>query len=147
MPCKQENNALLYAYGELEDAKTPAFLEHLKTCKECQNILHIRALTTATLAPKQAPEFCVPQTQAAEVKTSGFRFGFLKGMRGLRWVYPATVFAAFALILGFTAFEFAAKKPTVKIQTSTVTFFEQTDSNLTDLETECDDLFAYMQEF
>lgn len=146
MPCKQENNALLYAYGELDDAKTPAFLEHLKTCKECQNILHICALTTATLAPKQAPEFCVPQTQAAEVKTSSFTFGFLKGMRGFRWVYPALAMGAFALAIGFTAFEFTYKKPTIMVQTPVVSF-EQADSNLTDLETEFEDLFAYMQEF
>ena len=144
MPCKQENNALLYAYGELDDAKTPAFLEHLKTCKECQNILHICALTTATLAPKQAPEFCIP-AEAAQVKTTGFNFGFLKNFKGFRWVYPATVFAAFALILGFTAFEFMVKKPMVKVQTPTISF-EQADSNLTDLETEYEDLFAYMQE-
>lgn len=145
MPCKEENNALLYAYGELEDAKTPAFLEHLKTCKECQNILHICALTTATLAPKQAPEFCVPAQAAAEVKTSGFKFGFLKGMHGLRWVYPALAIGAFALAIGFTAFEFTTKKPMVKVQTPTVSF-EQVDSSLTDLETEMTELFNYMQE-
>ena len=107
MPCKQENNALLYAYGELEDAKTQAFLEHLKTCKDCQNILHVCALTTASLPPKQAPQFYAPAQVKAPAKTSVFNFGFLKGIQGLRWVYPATVFAAFALILGFTAFEFA----------------------------------------
>ena len=145
MPCKQENNALLYAYGELEDAKTPAFLEHLKNCKECQNILHICALTTATLAPKQAPEFRVPAEVKPEVKTDGFKFGFLKGMQGFRWVYPALAMGAFALAIGFTAFEFTYKKPMVKVQTSTVSF-EQMDSNLTDLESEMTDLFDYMQE-
>ena len=145
MPCKEEQNALLYAYGELEDAKTSAFLEHLKTCKECQNILHICALTTATLAPKQAPEFCVPAEVKSEVKTDGFKFGFLKGMRGLRWVYPALAMGAFALAIGFTAFEFTYKKPMVKVQTSTVSF-EQMDTNLTDLESEMTDLFDYMQE-
>ncbi len=145
MPCKQENNALLYAYGELDDVKTPAFLEHLKTCKECQNILHICALTTATLAPKTAPEFRVPETAKAEVKTNGFKFGFLKGMRGFRWVYPAFAMCAFALAIGFTAFEFAYKKPMVKVQTSTVSF-EQMDSNLTDLEEEMTYLFDYIQE-
>lgn len=144
MPCKQENNALLYAYGELDDAKTPAFLEHLKTCKECQNILHICALTTASLAPKQAPAFSAAEVVAKE-KTTSFNFGFLKSFKGFRWVYPATVFAAFALILGFTAFEFTSKKPTVIVQTPT-TIFEETDDNLTDLETEIEDLFYYMQE-
>lgn len=144
MPCKQENNALLYAYGELDDAKTPAFLEHLKTCKECQNILHICALTTASLAPKQAPAFSAAEVVAKE-ETISFNFGFLKSFKGFRWVYPATVFAAFALILGFTAFEFASKKPTVIVQTP-ITIFEETDNNLTDLETEIEDLFYYMQE-
>lgn len=144
MPCKQENNALLYAYGELEDAKTPAFLEHLKTCKECQNILHVCALATASLAPKQAPEISLTESAAKEKATS-FNFGFLKSFKGFRWVYPATVFAAFALILGFTAFEFMSKKPTVMVQTPIVSF-EQADSNLTDLETEIEDLFYYMQE-
>lgn len=50
-----ENQALLYAYGELDDSKEPAFLEHLKTCKECQAILKISALTSAALPPVQAP--------------------------------------------------------------------------------------------
>lgn len=144
MPCKQENNALLYAYGELEDAKTPAFLEHLKTCKECQNILHICALTTASLAPKQAPEFSVAENAAAETST-GFNFGFLKSFKSFRWVYPALAMGAFALAIGFTAFEFTYKKPTVMVQTPIISF-EQADSNLTDLETEMEDLFYYMQE-
>lgn len=146
MPCKEENNALLYAYGELEDAKTAAFLEHLKTCKECQNIIHICALTTATLAPKTAPEFCIP-AQAAEVKTSGFKFGFLKGMHGLRWVYPALVCGAFALAIGFTAFEVSTKKPVVSIKQPVSLNLEDINTDLTDLETEFDDLFSYMQEF
>lgn len=147
MPCKQENNALLYAYGELEDAKTPAFLEHLKNCKECQNILHICALTTATLAPKTAPEFHMPAAVKAEVKTSGFKFGFLKGMHGLRWVYPAFAMCAFALAIGFTAFEFTTKKPLVSIKQPVSLNLEDIDTDLTDLETEFDDLFSYMQEF
>lgn len=146
MPCKEENNALLYAYGELEDSKMPAFLEHLKDCKECQNIVHICALTTATLTPKQAPEFCIPQTQTAEVKTSGFNFGFLKGMRGFRWVYPAFAMCAFALAIGFTAFEFTYKKPTVSIKQPVTLNLEDINTDLTDLETEFDDLFAYMEE-
>ena len=146
MPCKQENTALLYAYSELEDAKTQAFLEHLKTCKDCQNILHVCALTTASLAPKQAPQFYAPAQVKAPVKTSAFNFGFLKSIQGFRWVYPALVFGAFALVLGFTAFEFATKKPMVKVITPVVDF-EQTDLNLTDLETEMTDLFNYMKEF
>ena len=142
MPCNQEDNALLYAYGELEDSKTAAFVEHLKNCKECQNTLHICALATASLKPQQAPQFVMP---AKNAETQGENYGFLGFFK--RWAYPALVFGTFALILGFTAFEFSAKKPMVKVQTNTVTFFEQADSNLTDLETEFDDLFAYMQEF
>ena len=145
MPCNQENNALLYAYGELEDAKTPAFLEHLKTCKECQNILHICALTTASLAPKQAPAFSAAEVVTNEEKTTGFNFGFLKSFKGFRWVYPAFAMCAFALGIGLTAFEFAYKKPMVKVQTSTISF-EQIDSNLTDLEEEMTYLFDYIQE-
>ena len=147
MPCKEENNALLYAYGELEDAKTAAFLEHLKTCKECQNIIHICALTTATLAPKAAPEFCMPAEVKAEAKTDGFKFGFLKGMHGFRWVYPAFAIGAFALAIGFTAFEFTTKKPVVSIKQPISLNLEDMDTDLTDLETEFDDLFSYMQEF
>lgn len=141
MPCKQENNALLYAYGELEEAKTKAFLEHLKTCKECQNIVHLCALTTASLTPKQAPAFCMPPQETAENK--GFKFGFLQKFR---WAYPALVFGVFALILGFTAFEFTTKKPMVSnIQTLDFNF-DDVDTDLTDLETEITDLFQYMQE-
>ena len=144
MPCKEEQNALLYAYGELDDAKTPAFLEHLKTCKECQNILHVCALATASLAPKQAPEISLTESAAKENATS-FNFGFLKSFKGFRWVYPALAMGAFALAIGFTAFNFTYKKPTVMVQTTTVNF-EQMDSNLTDLETEMTALFDYIQE-
>ena len=147
MPCKEENNALLYAYGELEDAKTAAFLEHLKTCKECQNIIHICALTTATLAPKTAPEFCMPAEVKAEAKTDGFRFGFLKGMHGLRWLYPAMAIGAFALAIGFTAFEVTNKKPVVSIKQPITLNLEDINTDLTDLETEFDDLFSYIEEF
>lgn len=50
-----EEQALLYAYGELEDSKEDAFLEHLRECKECQNIIKIAALTSAALPEHQAP--------------------------------------------------------------------------------------------
>ena len=146
MPCKEENNALLYAYGELEDAKTTAFLEHLKTCKECQNILHICALTTASLAPKQAPAFSVAESVVQE-KTTSFNFGFLKGFKGFRWVYPAFAIGAFALAIGFMAFEFTTKKPLVSIKQPVSLNLEDVNTDLTDLETEFDDLFSYMQEF
>lgn len=146
MPCKEENNALLYAYGELEDAKTAAFLEHLKTCKECQNILHICALTTATLAPKQAPAFSVAESVVQE-KTTSFNFGFLKGFKGFRWVYPAFAMGVFALAIGFMAFEFTTKKPLVSIKQPVSLNLEDVNTDLTDLETEFDDLFSYMQEF
>ena len=146
MPCKEENNALLYAYGELEDAKTAAFLEHLKTCKECQNIIHICALTTASLAPKQAPAFSVAEV-ASEEKTTSFNFGFLKGFKGFRWVYPAFAMGAFALAIGFMAFEFTTKKPLVSIKHPVSLNLEDVNTDLTDLETEFDDLFSYMQEF
>ena len=140
MPCKQENNALLYAYGELEETKTKSFLEHLKTCKECQNIVHLCALTSATLAPKQAPEFHMP---AKPVENKGFKFGFLPKFK---WAYPALVFGAFALILGFTAFEFTTKKPMVSTVQNLDFNFDDVDTDLTDLETEISDLFQYMQE-
>lgn len=138
MPCKEENNALLYAYGELEEVKTKAFLEHLKTCKDCQNLVHLCALTTASLTPKQAPQFCMP---AKPVENKNFKIGFLPKFR---WVYPALVFGIFALILGFTAFEFTAKKP--MISTPQTLTLEDMDTNLTDLETEISELFQYMQE-
>lgn len=50
-----ENQALLYSYGELDDSKEKAFLEHLKTCKKCQNVIKITALTSAALLPQEAP--------------------------------------------------------------------------------------------
>ena len=142
MPCKEENNALLYAYGELEEEKTQAFLEHLKNCKECQNVLHLSALVTAALPPKQAPEFCMPKQETAKK----FSWGFWRNLQGFRWAYPALVFGAFALILGFTALEFNTKKPMVSIMQNTTLDIEDLDTDLTDLETEISDLFQYMEE-
>ena len=52
---KFEEQALLYAYGELDDSKETAFLDHLRGCKECQNIIKIAALTSAALPEQKAP--------------------------------------------------------------------------------------------
>ena len=52
---KFEEQALLYAYGELDDSKEIDFLDHLRECKECQNIIKITALTSAALPEHQAP--------------------------------------------------------------------------------------------
>lgn len=142
MPCNQENNALLYAYGELEDSQTAAFVEHLKNCKECQNTLHICALATASLKPHQAPEFVMPAQNTVQEKEESYGFlGFFK-----RWAYPALVFGTFALVLGFTAFEFIAKKPMASVQQSISLDLDQMDTDLTDLETEISEMFQYMQE-
>ncbi len=100
--------------------------------------MHLCAITTASLTPKQAPQFCMP---AKPVENKSFKFGFLPKFR---WVYPALVFGVFALILGFTAFEFTAKKP--MISTPQTLTLEDMDTNLTDLETEISELFQYMQE-
>lgn len=145
MPCNQAENALLYAYGELEESKTPAFLAHLKECKECQNTLHICALATASLKPQQAPEFVIPAQEPAAKKAFSFDFGFLQGLK--RRAIPALVFGAFALVIGFTAFEgLSTKKPMVSAPQSISFDFEDMDTDLTDLETEISEMFEYMQE-
>lgn len=143
MPCNQEDNALLYAYGELDDSETKNFLEHLKTCKECQSILHICALTTASLTPKQAPQFVMPSVTVENKRSS---FGFLRNLGRVRWAYPALVFGVFALVLGFTAFEFTAKKPMVSVPQNISFNLDDMDTDLSDLETEISDLFQYMEE-
>lgn len=142
MPCNQAENALLYAYGELEESKMPAFLAHLKECKKCQNTLHICALATASLKPQQAPEFVIPAQEPVKEKT--FSFGFLQGLK--RRAIPALVFGAFALVLGFTAFESLSKKPMVSVPQSISFDLEDMDTDLTDLETEISEMFEYMQE-
>lgn len=50
-----EEQALLYAYGELDDSKEMDFLDHLRECKACQNIIKITALTSAALPEYKAP--------------------------------------------------------------------------------------------
>ena len=144
MPCNQADNALLYAYGELEESKTPAFLAHLKECKECQNTLHICALATASLKPKQAPEFVMPAQEPVAKKAFSFNLGFLQGLK--RRAVPALVFGAFALVIGFTAFESLSKKPTVIVKQSINFDLEDMDTDLTDLETDISEMFEYMQE-
>ena len=144
MPCNQENNALLYAYGELEEAKTAAFVEHLKNCKECQNTLHICALATASLRPHKAPEFVMPAQEPVARKAFSFNFGFLQGLK--RRAIPALVFGAFALVIGFTAFEGLSKKPTASVKQIVTFEIDDVDADLTDLETEIGEMFQYMQE-
>lgn len=50
-----EEQALLYAYGELDDSKEMDFLDHLRECKACQSIIKITALTSAALPEHKAP--------------------------------------------------------------------------------------------
>lgn len=52
---KYEEQALLYAYGELDDSEEMDFLDHLRECKACQNIIKITALTSAALPEHKAP--------------------------------------------------------------------------------------------
>ena len=144
MPCNQAENALLYAYGELDDSQTPAFVEHLKNCKECQNTLHICALATASLRPHKAPEFVMPVQEPVAKKAFSFDFGFLQGLK--RRAIPALVFGVFALVLGFTAFEGLSKKPMASVQQNITWELDDMDADLTDLETEISEIFQYMQE-
>ena len=50
-----EEQALLYAYGELEDSKEKAFLNHLKTCRKCQSTINVISLTNVALEELEAP--------------------------------------------------------------------------------------------
>ncbi|MBQ4493111.1 MAG: zf-HC2 domain-containing protein [Elusimicrobiaceae bacterium] len=50
-----EEQALLYAYGELEDSKEKAFLRHLETCKKCQATINTISLTNVALEEYIAP--------------------------------------------------------------------------------------------
>ncbi len=79
-----EEQALLYAYGELEDSKEDAFLEHLRTCKECQATIKMTALLGAALPPKQAP---VLNLQEEPAKAWSFKdlFGKINLSRPILW--------------------------------------------------------------
>ncbi len=50
-----EEQALLYAYGELEDSKEKAFLSHLENCKKCQAVINTVSLTNVALNEFQPP--------------------------------------------------------------------------------------------
>ena len=48
--------AILYAYGELEDSKEKAFLRHLETCRACQTTLDAITLTSSAIETVEAPK-------------------------------------------------------------------------------------------
>ncbi len=50
-----EEQALLYAYGELEKSKEPAFLRHLETCKQCQSVIDTASIVKVSLEEFKAP--------------------------------------------------------------------------------------------
>lgn len=87
MPYKHENkmqqDALLYAYGELPQEREAMFLKHLKDCKECQRIVQTSSLINAALPQLKAPEYLpIPDLSAFKRKKSslfsflGFNFRF-----------------------------------------------------------------------
>ncbi len=97
---EMENMALLYSYGELPQKREAEFTEHLKECKECQQILFssgvMRAALPAVEAPLFSPDFYAAPAPRTFLSFKGFSFKHL---------VPATVLGVFiaAGIAAYTA--------------------------------------------
>ena len=132
-----ENQALLYAYGELDDSKEPAFLEHLKTCKECQAILKITTLTSAALPQVQAP---VLNLQEKLKPAWSFKnlFGKINLSRPVLWGTAAA--CCVAVLVSFISFKQPAEE-------GYMYFSDSIYAQIGDIETDIDSLLEDMDSY
>lgn len=135
-----QNDALLYAYGELPQERQEQFLAHLKECKQCQNIIHTSALLNAALPQVKAPQgLDIPLAQTQQVKAPFFK-GLLSGFN-LRLLVPAGAMALMLVIaLGFykTANIYLPK------QTAQQDYIDNLYAGVYNLEDEIEDIIDYI---
>ncbi len=130
---EMENMALLYSYGELPQEKEAAFTEHLKECKECQQILFSAGLMRAALPAVDAPFFSPAfYTAPAKKPLFGFRnFSF-------KHLVPATVLAVF-IAAGIAAYTAKVESYVSAYKSSVTGMYSEVSS----LEQEVDDIENY----
>lgn len=130
---EMENMALLYSYGELPQEQEAEFNQHLKECKECQQILFSAGVMRAALPSVDAPQFSPAfYTQPAKQPWFGFK-GF-----SFKHLVPATVLAVF-IFAGIAAYT-AKVEHSVSAYKSSVTGMY---SEVSSLEQEVDDMESY----
>jgi len=144
MPHNKEENwqqdALLYAYGELPQERQEQFLAHIKQCKECQNIIRTTALLNAALPQVKAPQGLSIQTvKFRQIKTT-FWQGILNGFN-LRLLVPA---GAMALMLVMAFGFYKTANIYLPKQTAQQDYIDNLYAGVYNLEDEIEDINDYI---
>lgn len=146
MPYKHDNklqeDALLYAYGELPQEREGIFLEHLKDCKKCQRIVQTSSLINAALPQLKAPENLPVMDLSAFAKKKRNLFSFLDFNFRFRLLAPLGA-AAIMLIMALGTYEVANIYTQRRSQASMQYIDNMYDSVYT-LEDEVYDLIDYI---
>ncbi|MDR0953226.1 MAG: hypothetical protein LBM71_03445 [Elusimicrobiota bacterium] len=128
-----EHLALLYSYGELDDKKETAFLEHLKSCKQCQDIVFLTGIIAPALPEKVAPQFNLPILQQ---NASPKKHWFTLPTFAFRRLATVGVMAAFAVLMGLAAYEYGHLKQGAYATFVNDSMYSEIDS----IETEVNDI-------
>ena len=128
-----ENMALLYSYGELPQEQEAEFTQHLKECKDCQQILFSAGLMRAALPAVDAPQFSPAfYTQAEQKPLFSFK-GF-----SFRHLVPAAV-AVVLIAAGIAAYTAKVESYVSAYQSSVTGMYSEVSS----IEQEVDDIETY----
>ncbi len=104
---KMQEAALLYAYGELPQEQEAVFLEHLKNCEQCQQLIKSTSLINAALPQLKAPEYlAIPILKEAPKKTS-FSWNWLTNLSLNRRLLMPLGAAALIIITTLGTYEVA----------------------------------------
>jgi hypothetical protein len=128
-----ETSALLYAYGELGAAEEPAFLEHLKNCRECQGIIRTCVLARASFEDIKAPRQL--STLPLAVKRLSLP-DYITPLFNIRRLAPAGAVAALAVVLAFVAVKYGSVNP------QTESFVDSMHAEITDIEASLDNILT-----
>lgn len=137
---KWQQDALLYAYGELPQERQEQLLAHLKGCKQCQNIIRTTALLNAALPQLNAPQgLGISLLKPAEVKKP-FLQGLLSGLN-LRLLVPA---GAMALMLVMAFGFYKTANIYLHKQTAQQDYIDNLYAGVYNLEDEIQDIMDYI---
>lgn len=140
---EMENLALLYSYGELDSNREGEFLQHLKDCPECQNIIRLTGIITAAMPEVKAPDgLCtLPLAAAEQPKKQSFLETIAQAFSFKRLVPAGAMMLIFA-VMGITAFKLGSFNTPVYD-----TYVDGMYAEITDIEDDIDDLYAYFDAF
>lgn len=127
-----EEQALLYAYGELEDSKEKAFLRHLETCKKCQATINTVSLTNVALE-----EYIAPTLNMRKILGKPWWSAVSDFFRNTKFSRPVLLGAAAACCVAVLISFIGVKQPT---EEGYMYFSDSIYAEIGDVETDIDSL-------